>query len=198
VGDFVKLQDTVGSVVSHGLLVTRVQTVKNVEVTIPNATVLGTHVINYTSQARAGHLILPTTVTIGYDAPWRQVHALLCMAADKTPDILKSPEPFVLQSALNDFYVAYELNVYTNAPEHMPQIYSDLHQNIQDAFNEYGVQIMSPNYMMDRAQPTFVPTENWYAPPAKKPVTPGTDPGKNRVSPVPDRPVVDREGNVEG
>ncbi len=175
VTDFVKIQETVGTVISHGLLVTRVRTVKNVEVTIPNATVLGTHVINYSNEARAGKLILPTSVTIGYDAPWRQVHALLQMAADKTAGVLKDPEPFILQPALNDFYVTYELNVYTDAPEHMPKIYSDLHQNIQDTFNEYGVQIMSPNYFMDRAKPTVVPKELWYEPPAKRPVTPEAD-----------------------
>ncbi len=169
VGEVVRIQDTVGLVVSHSLLVTRLRTPKNVEVTIPNSTILGTHVVNYSVEARKGRLILPTSITIGYDTPWRQVHALLHMAAEKTTDILKEPQPFVLQSALNDFYVTYELNVYSDAPERMPWIYSELHQNIQDAFNEYGVQIMSPNYVMDRAKPTVVPPEQWYEPPAKKP-----------------------------
>jgi small-conductance mechanosensitive channel len=168
VGDFVKIQDTQGLVTSHGLLVTRIRTIKNVDVTIPNATVLGTHVINFSVEAKNGKLILPTSVTIGYDTPWRQVHALLLMAGAKTAEVLKTPEPFVLQSTLNDFYVTYELNVYTERPELMPRIYSDLHQNIQDAFNEYGVQIMSPNYVMDRGKPTVVPKEHWYEPPARK------------------------------
>jgi len=175
VGEIVKIQETVGLVVSRGLLVTRIRTPKNVEVTIPNATVLGAHVINYSVQAKTGNLILPTSVTIGYDAPWRQVHALLLMAADKTEDVLKDPKPFVLQSSLGDFYVNYELNVYVGRPERMPAIYSDLHQNIQDTFNEYGVQIMSPNYMMDRAKPTLVPKDQWYEPPAKKPGVPGPE-----------------------
>jgi small-conductance mechanosensitive channel len=173
-GEVVRIQDTVGLVVTHGLLVTRLRTPKNVEVTIPNSAILGTYVINYSVEAKKGRLILPTSITIGYDTPWRQVHALLHMAAEKTTDILKEPEPFVLQSALNDFYVTYELNVYSDAPEHMPRIYSELHQNIQDAFNEYGVQIMSPNYVMDRAKPTVVPPEQWYEPPAKKPGAAGT------------------------
>jgi small-conductance mechanosensitive channel len=174
VGEVVRMQDTVGLVVNHGLLVTRLRTPKNVEVTIPNSAILGTYVINYSVEAKIGRLILPTSITIGYDTPWRQVHALLQMAAEKTTDILKEPQPFVLQSALNDFYVTYELNVYSDAPERMPRIYSELHQNIQDAFNEYGVQIMSPNYVMDRAKPTVVPPEQWYEPPAKKPGAPGT------------------------
>ena len=120
VGEVVRIQDTVGLVISHSLLVTRLRTPKNLEVTIPNSTILGTHVINYSVEAKQGKLILPTSITIGYDTPWRQVHALLQMAADKTPGILKDPRPFVLQSALNDFYVTYELNVYSTAPELMP------------------------------------------------------------------------------
>jgi small-conductance mechanosensitive channel len=168
VGDIVKIQETVGTVNSRGLLVTKILTWKNVEVTLPNATVLGTHVINYSVQAKEGKLVLPTSVTIGYDAPWRQVHALLLMAAEKTDGVLKNPKPFVLQQSLEDFYVKYELNVHSDAPEKMLTIYSDLHQNIQDAFNEYGVQIMSPNYVMDRSKPTVVPKDKWFEPPAKK------------------------------
>jgi small-conductance mechanosensitive channel len=195
VGDVVRIQETIGLVISHGLLVTRLRTPKNVEVTIPNATVLGTHVINYSVEAKEGRLILPTSVTIGYDAPWRQVHALLQMAADKTAGVLKYPEPFVLEPALNDFYVTYELNVYTDAPEHMPLIYSELHQNIQDAFNEYGVQIMSPNYMMDRAKPTVVPREHWYAPPAKKPRATGAGISPGNKANVHDDALPESEGN---
>ena len=91
-------------------------------------------------------VILHTTVTIGYDAPWETVHALLIAAARATTDILPTPPPFVLQTALNDFYVSYELNAYTDAPENIPSIYSELHQNIQDKFNQGGVEIMSPHY----------------------------------------------------
>jgi small-conductance mechanosensitive channel len=175
IGDMVSIQETIGMVISHGLLVTRVRTLKNVEVTFPNGTVLGTHVINYSAQAKEGRLILPTRVTIGYDAPWRQVHELLRMAADRTAEVLKDPEPYVLQNSLDDFYVTYELNVFTRVPERMDRIYSELHRNIQDTFNAYGVQIMSPNYMMDRAKPTVVPKKKWYQPPARKPDIPGAD-----------------------
>ena len=91
------------------------------------------------------------------------------MAAEKTPGLLREPPPFVLQKSLGDFYVTYELNVYTDNPQRMAQIYSELHKNIQDAFNEYGVQIMSPNYWSDPASPKMVPKEKWYAPPARPP-----------------------------
>jgi len=175
VGEIVQIQDALGMVVSRGLLVTRIRTPKNVEVTIPNATVLGVHVSNYSVRAKEGKLILPTSVTIGYDAPWRQVHALLLRAADKTDGVLKDPEPFVLQKSLDDFYVRYELNVYTTTPEEMLRIFSDLHKNIQDTFNEYGVQIMSPNFVADRESPPVVPRDRWYAPPARKPGEPGAD-----------------------
>lgn len=169
VGDFVKIQETQGVVVGSGLLVTRIRTPKEEIVTIPNASVLATHVVNYSSRAREGGVILHSAVTIGYDTPWRQVHALLLSAAERTDAVLKSPAPFVLQNSLDDFYVTYELNAYTATPEIMPQIFSDLHKNIQDAFNEYGVQIMSPNYIADRSKPTVVPPERWYAAPARKP-----------------------------
>ena len=109
-------------------------------------------------------------VSIGYDTPWRQVHEMLLMAARKTPGLLADPEPFVLQKSLDDFYVTYELNVYTDKPEKMTIFYSELHQNILDVFNEYGVQIMSPNYVADRAEPAIVTKERWYVPPTKPPV----------------------------
>jgi small-conductance mechanosensitive channel len=175
VGDVVQIQENIGFVVSHGLLTTKVRTWKNVEVTIPNSTVLSTHVTNYSVQAKEGKLIFHTSVTIGYDAPWRQVHALLLMAAQKTPGLLKEPEPYVLQTSLDDFYVTYQLNAFTDAPMRMERIYSALHKNIQDAFNEYGVQIMSPNYLADREFPTTVPKKRWYAAPAKKPGEPGSE-----------------------
>ncbi len=145
-GDRVRIADTVGDVLEKNLLVTRVRTIKNVDITIPNAMVLGSHIINYSSSAHECGLVLSTTVTIGYDAPWRQVHQLLISAARATQNILESPAPFVLQTALNDFYVSYEINAYTDKPNAMARIYSELHQNIQDAFNEAGIEIMSPHY----------------------------------------------------
>lgn len=145
-GDRVKIADTVGDVVEKNLLVTRVRTIKNVDITIPNAMVLGSHIVNYSSSSHNYGLILNSTVTIGYDAPWRRVHEVLISAARATEDILELPAPFVLQTALNDFYVSYEINAYTDKPSVMARTYSQLHQNIQDAFNEAGIEIMSPHY----------------------------------------------------
>jgi len=169
VGDFVKIGDSEGNVIASGFLVTKIRTVKNVEIAVPNSIMLSAHVTNYSAQARLQRLILHTSVTIGYDTPWRQVHALLLEAADRTAGLLKEPKPFILQTALNDFYVTYQLNAFTGKADEMPGTYSDMHQNIQDAFNEYGVQIMSPNYLADRPVPTVVPKERWYAPPASAP-----------------------------
>jgi len=169
VGDRVKIADFTGDVMETRLQVTILRTVKNEEIVVPNSMILIGHVINYSAEARERGLILHTSVTIGYDTPWRQVHALLLMAARKTSGLLTEPSPFVLQQSLDDFYVTYELNVYTDKPEKMAAFYSELHQNIQDAFNEYGVQIMSPNYEADRAEPAVVPKERWYAPPAEPP-----------------------------
>lgn len=167
VGDRVKIGEQVGDVVEVRLQATHLRTIKNEEIIVPNSLVLNTQVTNYSSLAKKGGLILHTTVTIGYDAPWRQVHAMLLLAAERTGGLLRNPEPFVLQTALNDFYVSYELNVYTDQPLKMVQIYSDLHRNIQDAFNEHGVQIMSPHYLGDPSQAKIVPREQWYRPPAK-------------------------------
>lgn len=150
IGDRVKIADTVGDVVEKTLLVTRVRTIKNVDITIPNAMVLGSHIINYSSSAKEYGLILHTSVTIGYDVPWRQVHELLISAAKTTENILELPEPFVFQKSLDDFYVNYELNAYTEKPSNMAKIYSELHQKIQDTFNEAGVEIMSPHYAQIR------------------------------------------------
>lgn len=150
IGDRVKIGETTGDVIERTLLVTRVRTIKNVDVTIPNGAVLGNQVINYTSQAAETGIILHTTVTIGYDAPWKQVHDLLIAAARATPGILENPEPFVLQTSLDDFYVSYEINAYTGSPAIMARTYSFLHQNIQDQFNQGGVEILSPHYRAQR------------------------------------------------
>lgn len=146
IGDRVKIADTIGDVTEKTLLVTRIRTIKNVDITITNSMVLGSHMINFSSSAQQKGLILHTTVTISYDAPWRKVHELLIAAALATEHIIDQPRPFVFQTSLNDFYVSYELNAYTNEPEQMAAVYSELHQNIQDKFNEAGVEIMSPHY----------------------------------------------------
>lgn len=150
VGDRVKIADTVGDVIEKTLLVTRVRTIKHVDITIPNAMVLASHIINFSSSAMERGLILHTSVTIGYDIPWRKVHELLIASARATTHIQRNPEPFVLQTSLNDFYVTYEVNAYTNQPNRMAEIYAELHQNIQDTFNEGGVEIMSPHYTQVR------------------------------------------------
>ncbi|MCC6142096.1 MAG: mechanosensitive ion channel family protein [Nitrospira sp.] len=147
VGDRVKIADTVGDVIERTLLVTRIRTIKNVDITIPNAMVGGSHIINYSSAAtNPVPLILHTNVTIGYDVPWRKVHELLIDAANSTTHVLKNPPPFVLQTSLDDFYVTYELNASTDKPNSMAVIYAGIHQNIQDKFNEAGVEIMSPHF----------------------------------------------------
>jgi small-conductance mechanosensitive channel len=161
IGDRVKISDTVGDVVRKTLLVTRVRTIKNVDVTIPNAMVLASHITNYNSSAKERGLILHTSVSIGYNAPWPRVHELLIAAAAATDGVLKNPKPFVFQTALHDFYVNYELNAYTEKPNQMARIYSDLHENIQNEFNEAGVEIMSPHYTALReGNRMAIPEEN--------------------------------------
>ena len=160
IGDRVKIGQTVGDVLERTLLVTRIRTIKNVVVTIPNGMVLNNEIVNYNAPMLEEGLILNTTVTIGYDVPWRKVHDLLIQAALATRDILGDPKPFVLQTSLDDYYVSYELNAYTHAPERMAAIYSELHQNIQDWFNEAGVEIMSPRYTAYReGSEVTIPTQ---------------------------------------
>lgn len=146
VGDRVKIGDAEGDVIEKTLLVTRVRTIKNVDISIPNSMVLSSHIVNYSAGELDHRLILHTGVTIGYDAPWRTVHKLLIEAAVSTQNILQEPQPFVLQTSLDDFYVSYQLNAFTDKPAIMAQTYSMLHQNIQDKFNAAGVEIMSPHY----------------------------------------------------
>lgn len=150
VGDRVKIADTIGDVRERTLFVTRIRTIKNVDITIPNGMVLSSHIINYSSSAKKTGLILHTTITIGYDVPWPKVHELLIGAALRTQYIQKKPKPFVLQTSLDDFYVSYEINAYTDAPNQMANIYSELHKNIQDQFNQAGIEILSPMYQAMR------------------------------------------------
>ncbi|MCX6197973.1 MAG: mechanosensitive ion channel family protein [Bacteroidetes bacterium] len=135
VGDRVNIGIITGDVIEKTLLVTRIRTIKNEEVTVPNATVLSSNTTNYTAHTKPQDtgLILHTKVTMGYDMPWQQVHEILIKAALKTPHVLQEPKPFVLNLSLDDFYVSYQINVYTKEPSLQNTIYSDLHQNIQDA-----------------------------------------------------------------
>jgi small-conductance mechanosensitive channel len=155
--DRITVGETTGDVVEKTLLVTRLKTTKSVVVTIPNSLVMGAQIINYSTSADVGEgVILHTTVTIGYDVPWKQVESLLVEAAQETRHVLKSPLPFVLQTSLDDWYVSYEINAYTKEPEFMASIYSDLHKNILEKFDAAGVEIMSPHYyaMRDGNQTT--------------------------------------------
>ncbi|NVK84527.1 MAG: mechanosensitive ion channel [Cytophagia bacterium] len=146
IGDRVKIGEVIGDVKEKALLNTKIKTIKNEIITIPNSQMISSHTINYTTANEEEGLILHTTVTIGYDVPWRQVHELLVDAALATEFVKKKPHPFVLQTSLDDFYVSYQLNARTREIQKMAAIYSELHKNIQDKFNEAGVEIMSPHY----------------------------------------------------
>ena len=168
-GDMVRIADTFGWVSTVRLQVTHLRTPKNEEVIIPNSTILAGEVINYSTLAKTEGLILHTTVGIGYETPWRQVEAMLIEAADRTPLLLKDPKPFVLEKQLGDFAVTYEINAHCAEPRTMTRIYADLHRNILDVFNEYGVQIMTPAYESDPQEPKIVPKDKLHLPPAGNP-----------------------------
>jgi small-conductance mechanosensitive channel len=151
IGDRVKIGDVVGDVIEKSLLVTRVRTIKNEIISIPNSTVMSSHTTNFSNEAEMGNgLIMHTTVTIGYDVPWKEMHQALLNAADRTDLLLKDPKPFVLQTSLDDFYVSYQINAYTKDANKQAGIYSQLHQNIQDCCNEVGIEILSPHYRAAR------------------------------------------------
>jgi small-conductance mechanosensitive channel len=160
-GDVIRIGEVTGVVIEKRLLTTRVRTYKNEDVSIPNSSVLSSNVVNYSNMAKQGKLVLYTTVTIGYDVPWQKVQELMIAAALQTPDVSKDPQPFVLQTSLNDYHISYQLNCYTRKPEIMPLIYSELHANIQDQFNQAGVEIMSPAYAALRDGNTLtIPPQN--------------------------------------
>ncbi len=163
-GDRVQIGNAYGDIQKTSLLATRIRTIKNEEITIPNSIVLGSSVINFSHKGRTAGLILHTTVTIGYDAPWRKVHDLLIRAAMETPGVLSEPRPFVWQTALNDFYVTYEINAYTDKPHDINDIYAVLHSRIQDSFYEAGVEIMSPHYSSLRDGNTVAIPEEFRGP----------------------------------
>lgn len=149
-GDRIKLDDTTGDVVEKTPLVTRIRTPKNELITIPNSFIMSSHTVNYSSSAREYGLIIHSEVSIGYDVPWRRVHQILIDAALNTPGVIDDPRPFVLETSLSDWYPVYQVNAYVREADRLPQIYSNLHQNIQDYFNEAGIEIMSPHYMAMR------------------------------------------------
>ena len=160
IGDVVKIGENLGTVVSKGMLVTRLNTPKNEEISVPNKMVVEGQIVNYSSEEKGKGIFMHTTVTLGYDVPWRKVHEVMIEAAKRTPEIIDDPKPFVLQTALNDFSVAYELNGYTKNPSKMGLTYSELHQNLQDCLNEKGIEILSPHYKVERSSnETTIPEE---------------------------------------
>ncbi len=160
-GDRIKLNDTIGNIIEKTPLVTRIRTPKNEVVTVPNSFIMSSHTVNYSTSAREYGLIIHTEVSIGYDVPWRRVNPLLIEAALNTPGVVDDPRPFVLETSLSDWYPVYQINAYIKDANRMSQIYSDLYQNIQDKFNEAGIEIMSPHYMAVRdGNETTIPKDD--------------------------------------
>ena len=161
-GEFVKIGETIGTVSDVGMLSTKIVTRKEEEITIPNAVLVGTTTVNYSRLAAGDGAVVGTTITIGYDAPWRQVHEMLLKAAAETTGVRKDPAPRVWQKALSDFYVEYELVFNLDHPQERTPILSELHKHIQDAFNEQGVQIMSPHFLSQPDDKVYVPKSQWF------------------------------------
>jgi small-conductance mechanosensitive channel len=174
IGEYVKIGDSEGTVSEMGMFATRLATGKGEEVVLPNSYVVSNTTRNFSRSVHGKGFVLHTTVTIGYSTPWRQVNAMLLQAAERSRGILASPAPYVIQTALSDFYVEYCLVAYAGpeAPSKRAEAISELHANVQDVFNEHGVQIMSPHYMIDPAHPQVVPKERWYEAPASSPDNP--------------------------
>jgi small-conductance mechanosensitive channel len=167
-GDFASVGAVEGTVLQIGALATKLRTPCGEEVTIPNTVVVNQTMTNY-SKTADGHIpMLTTSVTIGYDTPWRQVESLLLRAAQHMPGLRRTPAPYVWRMALEDYYVKYTLLVTPEDPTQRVELLDQLHSRILDAFNEYGVQIMSPHYMADPATPKVVPHGNWHAAPASR------------------------------
>ncbi|NJM54943.1 MAG: mechanosensitive ion channel [Verrucomicrobiae bacterium] len=167
-GDYVRIGGTEGTVERIGLFNTTIRTVWNEQVYLPNQKVATEDTLNYTRRAAELPLWLYTEVTIGYDTPWRQVHAMLAEAARRTPGLIREPAPFTLQTGLEDYYPRYRLNVVIEKPEMRIPVMSALHAHIQDVFNEHGVQIMSPSFRSNPPEKVWVPKDRWYAAPATR------------------------------
>ena len=163
IGDHIQVGEVIGDLIEKNFLVIRICTPTNKIITIPNSSLLSSNVINFSISSRElnRNLIIQTTITLGYDLPWRKAHKTLIEAALETEHILKEPAPFVLQTSLDNFYISYQLNAYTNQPNLMVIIYSELHQNIQDKCNEAGIEILSPSYTSLRDGNTTTIPENY-------------------------------------
>jgi small-conductance mechanosensitive channel len=147
IGDRIKINDLLGNVIEKTPVVIRIRTLKNEIITIPNSTVINAQTTNLSESARTTGLIVHLPVTVGYDVPWRQVHELLIVAAQNTPDVMEKPQPFVLETAFDDFAVKYEINAYINNANKLSPVMSDLRQNIQDQFRTAGINILSPHFI---------------------------------------------------
>ena len=169
-GEYVRIGEYEGTVVELGMFTTRIRTGLGEELTLPNSMITGTVTKNYSRAVQGPGYIVDTTVTIGYDTPWRQVEAMLIEAAIRTPGILASPSPVVFQTALADYYPEYRVvaQAIPSQPHPRAVVLTMLHANIQDVFNEHGVQIMSPHYMADPAAAKVVDPANWYPAPARR------------------------------
>jgi small-conductance mechanosensitive channel len=167
-GDYVRIGDTEGTVTDVGMLATKVMTPRREEVTIPNAVLVGTTAINYSRLGQADGSLVATIVGIGYDVPWRQVHALLICAAERTEHVRQSPPPYVRQRSLEQFYVEYSLVVSVDRPTQRDMILSELHAHVQDVFNESDVQIMSPAFESQPERPVVVPEGRWFVKPRRE------------------------------
>lgn len=152
VGDRVKISEVTGDIIEKTMLVTRIRTIKNEDITVPNSMVLSSSTVNYSSQAKTNGLIIHYEVTLGYDVPWQQAYNILIKAALKTDSILSEPAPFVLQTKLNDFYVSYQINAYTHEASKQALIYSNLLEHIQDELSIAGIELLSPNYFVVRKE----------------------------------------------
>ncbi len=170
-GEYVKIGDVEGTVVALGMFETRLRTGLGAEVSTPNAWVLANRIENFSRAHPGSGYMIDTVVTIGYDTPWRQAQALLEQAALATEGISPTPPPYVMQTALSDFYIEYKLVVYATVetPRSRVEALNQLHQNIVDVFNAHGVQLLSPHFMQEPAQSHVVPREKWFTAPAKQP-----------------------------
>jgi len=170
-GDFVRIADNEGTVTEMGIFTTRIRTGLGEELTVSNASILSSTTRNYSRSTKGSGFILDTTVSIGYDTPWRQVHAMLLEASRRTQGIRQDPAPMIFQTQLADWYPVYRLvcQAIPEGPAPRAILLSNLHANIQDVFNEHGVAIMSPHYMADSTHPKTVAPADWFAPPAERP-----------------------------
>jgi small-conductance mechanosensitive channel len=171
-GEYAKIGNIEGTVREMGLLATKIRTPTLEYITVPNAVIIANPTTNYSRFADRHGAVVSTTVTIGYDTPWRQVHAMLLRAAKNTNGVRNQPPPRILQRGLSDFYAEYTLIFYIDKPQKRTQVLSELHGMIQDEFNEHGVQIMSPHFNSQPEDNLYVPKDKWFLPPARPP-TPG-------------------------